>query len=85
MQKAIWISFALALVVVNALAEAVYYFADLYIAMVYRITMVLGITMITAIFVGAMMLIGKLEEEVPLSGHTSDTLGPDKIEPREKK
>lgn len=84
MQRAIWISFAISLVVVNVLAEAVYYFADLYIAMVYRITMVHGIIIITAIFIGAMMLIGKLEEEVPLFGHTSDTLGPDRVEPSNK-
>ena len=78
MQRGVWISFAVSLVVVNVLAEAVYYFTGLYIAMVFRISLVFGITMITAIFVGTAMLIGKLEEEKPLSGHTTDTLGPDR-------
>jgi hypothetical protein len=38
----------------------------------------MGITAIASVFTGAILLIGKLEEEKPLSGHVSDTLGADK-------
>jgi len=46
--------------------------------MLFRIALVMGITVIASVFVGAMLLIGTLEEEKPLSGHVSDTLGADK-------
>lgn len=67
-----------ALVVVNVAAELAFYFGGVHIAMFYRIVLVTGITVIAAVFVGAILLIGKLEEEKPLSGRVNDTLGADK-------
>jgi len=82
MQKAIWITFGLSLVLVNVVAELVFYFSGQEIVMIFRVVLILGITMITAIFAGAFMLVGTMEGEKPLSGHVSDTLGSDrKIKP----
>lgn len=78
MKHAVWITLLASLVVVNVAAELVFYFSDVYIAMFYRIVLVTGITVISAIFVGAIMLIGVLEDEKPLSGSVHDTLGADK-------
>lgn len=78
MKNAVWLTLVISLVIVNIAAEAVAYFGGPFIPMFYRIVMVTGITVIAAVFVGAIVLIGKLEEEKPLSGHVSDTLGADK-------
>ena len=78
MKHAVWITLLIALVVVNVAAELVFYFSDVYIAMFYRIVLVTGITIISAVFVGAMLLVGVLEGEKPLSGNVRDTLGADK-------
>ena len=80
MNKTVWITFIVALVLVNLIAELVYYFSGFNIVMFFRITLVLGITVIASIFVGSIMLIGKLEQEKPLSGNVKDTLGADKKE-----
>ena len=80
MKKAVWISFAISLVLVNLIAEIVSYFAGISIVMVIRISVILGITLITAVFAGTIMLVSKLEEEKPLSGHVSNTLGADRKE-----
>ncbi len=68
MRKAVWISFFVALVVVNALAEAMNYFADVQVAMFYRLTFVLSITMVAAVFAGSILLVSKLGAERPMSG-----------------
>ena len=78
MKKAVWITLIVSLVLVNLIAEAVFYFSGTYINMFFRISLVMGITAIASVFTGAIILIGKLEEEKPLSGHVSDTLGADK-------
>ena len=78
MKHAVWITLLVALVVVNVAAELAFYFSGVYIGMLFRIAPVMGITVIASVFVGAMLLIGTLEEEKPLSGHVSDTLGADK-------
>ncbi len=78
MNKAVWITFAVALVVVNLFAEGIDYYAGVEIIMFYRLVIVLSITIVASVFVGAMTLIGKLEEERPLSGHVRDTLGADR-------
>lgn len=83
MNKTVWITFFISLILVNVIAELVYYFSDFNIVMFFRITLVLGITAIAAIFVGSSMLIKKLEEEKPLSGHVRDTLGADKATDKE--
>jgi hypothetical protein len=79
-KKAVWIAFAAALVLVNGVAELLFYFTGFNIVMLHRISLILGITMIASIFVGTILLIGKLEEERPLSGRVKDTLGADKKE-----
>ena len=68
MRKAVWISFFVALVVVNVLAEAMNYFADVQVAMFYRLTFVLSITVVAAIFAGSTILVSKLGTERPMSG-----------------
>ena len=78
MNKIVWITAAIALVVVNLFAEGIDYFAGVQIIMVYRIVLVLSITVAASVFVGAMALIGVLEEEKPLAGTVRDTLGADK-------
>ncbi len=78
MKHAVWLTLVISGVVINIAAELVFYFSGVYIAMFYRIVLVTSITVISAIFVGAILLIGKLEEEKPLSGHVSDTLGADR-------
>lgn len=78
MKHAVWISLLIALIVVNVAAELMYYFADVYVAMFYRIVLITAITLISAIFVGALALVRLLNEEKPLSGQVSDTLGEDR-------
>lgn len=80
MKKTVWITFGVALVLVNLVAEALNYFSGIYVVMIVRISLVLGITMIASVFVGSSMLLGKLEQERPLSGRVRDTLGADKKE-----
>jgi len=78
MKKAVWITFGISLVLVNAIAELVYYFTGFYIVMIFRVSLILGITVVASIFVGSILLIGKLEKERPLSGNVKDTIGADK-------
>ena len=78
MKKTVWITFAAALVLVNLAAV----FADrqlgLFIPMFFRLVLVFGITLVATIFAGAMSLVKSAEQERPLSGHVSDTLGADR-------
>ena len=78
MKHAVWITLLIAAVVVNVAAELVFYFSGVNIAMFYRIVLITGITIISAVFVGAILLVGVLEGEKPLSGNVRDTLGADK-------
>jgi hypothetical protein len=78
MKHAVWITLLVALVVVNVAAELVFYFSGVTIAMFYRIVLVTGITVISAVFVGAILLVRVLDGEKPLSGHVRNTLGADK-------
>ena len=78
MKHAVWIILLIATVVVNVAAELVLYFSDVTIAMFYRIVLITGITTISAVFVGAILLVRVLEGEKPLSGNVRDTLGADK-------
>ncbi len=78
MKYAVWITLIVALVVVNVAAELVFYFSGVHIAMFYRIVLVTSITVICAVFVGAILLIRVLEKEKPLAGSVHDTLGADK-------
>ncbi len=67
MKKIIWISFITSLVLVYAVAELVSYYTGFYILMIHRLTLVLGILLITIIFTGASALISKLDGEKPQS------------------
>jgi len=42
--------------------------------MILRVGLILGITVITSVFVGALLLVNTLEEKRPLTGSTNDTL-----------
>ena len=74
MKKAVWIAFIASAVLVNLAAWLAEYFTGFYILMILRVGLILGITVITSIFVGAFLLVNKFEEERPLTGSTSDTL-----------
>jgi len=78
MKHAVWITLIVAMVLVNVAAELTFYFSGVYIAMFYRIVLVTSITLIAAVFVGSILLVGVLEGEKPLSGNVRDTLGADK-------
>lgn len=78
MKHVVWITLLVSLVLVNVAAELMFYFSGVYVAMFYRIVLATSITVISAVFVGAILLVGVLEGEKPLSGHVSDTLGADK-------
>ncbi|MEQ9070162.1 MAG: hypothetical protein RLO18_25735 [Gimesia chilikensis] len=78
MQKAVWITFGVSLVVINLVAELLAVYIGLYVPMFYRLVMVLSITVIALVFSGAITLVSKLEEEKPRSGYVSDTLGADR-------
>ncbi len=71
MKKAVWITFFVALILVNALAEAAYYFGGVRIAMFYRLTMVLGITIAATVFAGTALLVSRMGGERPVSDRFS--------------
>jgi hypothetical protein len=64
-KKIVWTSFICALIIVNGLAFAADRFGDVYIAMPYRLVVVLGITLISCVFGGAWVLMNRADEEVP--------------------
>jgi len=74
LKKIIWITFFTAIVLVNLAAWMVETFSGLYIVPLFRVALIFGITMITMIFTGAFMLINKIEEESPLTGHDQHSL-----------
>ena len=51
MKNTVWIVLGISLVLVNVAAELVFYFTGFNIVMIFRISLVLGITSIAAIFV----------------------------------
>ena len=71
MRKIVWISFISALVIVNLLAFAADRFGGVYIAMPYRLAVVLSITLISCVFGGAWVLMNRADEEVPSNRDTS--------------
>lgn len=78
MRKYVWVSFGAALVLVNLVAEAGGRMTGIEVPMLLRIALIVGITAGGAVFGGASLLVGKLEEEKPLAGVARDTLGPDR-------
>ena len=71
MKKVVWITFFVALVVVNLLAEAMNYFADVQVAMFYRLTFVLSVTVVAAVFAGSTLLVKGMSGERPVSDRFS--------------
>ena len=71
MKKTVWITFFVALIVINAMAEAAYWFGGVQIAMFHRLTMVLSITVAATVFAGTAMLVGKMSGERPVSDRFS--------------
>ena len=64
----VWITFGIALVLVNVIAEVGYRITGIEIHMFLRISLVVGVTVGASVLGGAGILIGKLGEERPLSG-----------------
>jgi hypothetical protein len=63
MKKIIWMSFFISLVVVNALAMLADYVWGVYIAIPYRLVVVLALSFISMIFIGAWRLVLDAEKE----------------------
>lgn len=80
MKKAVWIAFGVSIVLVNLAAWLVNQLTGVEIIMFFRVTLILGITLITTIFAGSFVLINKMDEERPLTGHATDSVGSDKSE-----
>lgn len=80
MKKTVWIALGVALVLVNVIAEAGYYFTGIYVDQLLRLSVVLGITMIVMIFASSIDLVNNISKEKPLSGNVRDTLGSDRRE-----
>jgi|APSaa5957512535_1039671.scaffolds.fasta_scaffold53859_2 hypothetical protein len=78
MRKAVWISFAIALILVNLISEVGEYYTGIHVHMFLRIALVFAVTIAAYILAGATILVAKLDEEVPLSGHVRNTLGADR-------
>lgn len=78
MKKIVWISFGIALVMVNSIAEFGEYFTGIEIHMFLRIAIIIGITMGSFILGGASMLINAMDKEKPLAGSVRNTLGADR-------
>lgn len=80
MKKVIWISFAVAIILVNVIAEVGYYYTGIYIEVMLRVALIFGLTMGAIVFTSSINLIENLEKEKPLSGNARDTLGADRRE-----
>jgi len=78
MKKIVWLSFGIALVLVNLIAEVGQYFTGIEVHMFLRIALIVGVTAGASVLGGAGILVNKLDEEKPLSGRARDTLGADR-------
>ena len=78
MRNVVWITFIVALVLVNLIAEIGYRFSGIYIEMLLRIALIIGVTFGATVLGGAAILVRNLDSEKPLSGNVRDTLGADR-------
>ena len=78
MKKIVWLSFGIALVLVNLIAEVGEYFTGIEVHTFLRIAIIFGVTMGSFVFGGASVLIKAMDEEKPLAGTVRDTLGADR-------
>lgn len=67
MKKTVWLTLVIALVLVNAVSWVGYQITGIYVPMILRLMMVLGLTIMASVFTAAFLLVNKLEEEVPLT------------------
>lgn len=67
MKKTVWITFFVSLVAVNIAAWLTARYTGFNIAMPFRLALVMGITVITTVFAGAMELVRNLDKEQPLT------------------
>ena len=81
MKKTVWISFGIALILVNVIAEVGEYFTGIEIHTFLRIAIIFGVTIGAFIFGGAFSLINTIDQEKPLAGTVRDTLGADRKKP----
>ena len=69
-----WLSFGIALVLVNLIAWLGEQLSGFHVPMILRLALVLGIVVGTIIFAGAFALVNTIDQERPLTGHGKDTL-----------
>lgn len=63
MKKLVWLCFFITLIIVNALAMLADYVWGVYIAIPYRLVVVLAISFISLVFIGAWRLVQGAEKE----------------------
>ncbi|MEQ8313083.1 MAG: hypothetical protein RL839_04050 [Gammaproteobacteria bacterium] len=78
MRKIVWLSFGIALVLVNLIAEAGEYFTGIEVHTFLRVAIIFGVTMGAFVLGGASAAINAMDRERPLSGTVRDTLGADR-------
>ena len=78
MKKIVWTAFGVSLVLINVIAEIGFYYSGVYIHMLFRIALIVGVTVGVAVLGGTFKLIDALETEKPLSCTVRDTLGADR-------
>lgn len=79
-RNVVWITFIVALVLVNVIAEVGFRLTGIDIHMFLRISLVIGVTFGVTVLAGAAVLIRNLDGEKSLSGNVRDTLGADRAE-----
>ncbi|MDT8428879.1 MAG: hypothetical protein RQ757_08950 [Pseudomonadales bacterium] len=72
MKKTILLTLLVATIVINLAAWGVDYYSSVYIALPFRIALILGITAIAAIFSGAAALVNAAEQETPANAPRDD-------------
>lgn len=82
-RNVVWITFTVALVLVNVIAEVGYRLSGIEVHMILRISLIIGVTFGVSVLAGAAVLIRNLEGEKSLSGNAHDTLGADRAADKE--
>ena len=78
MRKIVWLSFGIALVLVNLIAEVGEYYTGIEVHTLLRVSIIFGVTLGSFVFSGATVLINAMDQEKPLAGTVRDTLGADR-------
>jgi hypothetical protein len=78
LRNIVWITFAIALVLVNVIAEVGFMITGIEVHMMLRIMLIIGVTFGAAVLGGSAVLIRSLDQEKSLSGNVHDTLGADR-------